>query len=139
MRLVAEPLPRREFVSRARGKNFDVVLSGWWAGTRLELENLFHSRSALNRGNNLVSWATRESDDLITRAARAENRELAAALWQSWQAIFREEQPITVLYEEKRLLGLSGRTRAPKVSYLNPFESIPLWTIADEPRSMHER
>jgi peptide/nickel transport system substrate-binding protein len=132
--LIPEPLPRREFVSRARNKSFDVVISGWWAGTRIEPDNLLHSRSAVNRGNNLISWSTAESDALLDQAARAVSRDEALPLWQAWQAVYRAEQPLTILYEETRLLGLGPRVRGPEPVFLNPFQNLHRWWVEAEAR-----
>ena len=33
VRAVEVALPRSEFVQRARAKDFDAIISGWWAGT----------------------------------------------------------------------------------------------------------
>jgi len=87
VRLTAEPLPRGEFVERARAKDFDVVLSGWWAGTRIEPQSMMHGRAAPGRGNNLTSWSDPESDALLDRAAAATSREEALPLWHAWQEL----------------------------------------------------
>lgn len=130
--LVPEPVPRREFVTRARDKHFDIVLGGWFAGTRIEPQNLLHIRAALDRGNNLVSWSSTESDELMDEAAAAPTREEALPLWKRWQRIFQEQQPMTMLYEEQRLLGTNARVHGPAPSYLNPFESLHLWWVEPE-------
>lgn len=134
VRLVPEPLPRAEFVARARDKDFDAVCVGWWAGTRIEPQNLLHGHAALDRGNNFGGWSTPESDALLDRAARAATREDALPLWRQWQAIFREEQPLTILYEEQRLLGLRAEVRAPALNFLNPFQNLHEWSIRPQDR-----
>ncbi|MCP3982131.1 MAG: hypothetical protein GY716_22725 [bacterium] len=130
--LEAEILPRREFVVRARNKQFDAVLSGWWAGTRIQPQDLLHTRAAAGRGNNLVSWSTPESDELLDRGARATSRDEALQHWLAWQKIFRDEQPLSILYEERRLVGVSRRVRGPEPSYLNPYLVLHRWWIAAE-------
>ena len=131
VRLVPEPLPRREFVTRARDKDFDVALSGWSAGTRVQPQNHLHTRSAANRGNNLGSWSTPASDERLDAAAAAVDRDAALAMWHEWQQIFKREQPITILYEERRLVGLSGRVRGPDPPFLDPFQKIHEWWLVD--------
>lgn len=129
VRLVPEPLPRRAFATRARDKNFDAVLSGWWAGTRIQPQNLLHTRVAVGRGNNLVSWSTTASDALLDRAEAAPTRELALPLWREWQQLFREEQPLTILYEERRLVGMNRRVQGPSPPFLNPYLGLREWWI----------
>jgi len=131
VRLVPEPLPRREFVTRARDKDFDVALSGWSAGTRVQPQNHLHTRSAVNRGNNLGSWSTPVSDVWLDAAAAAVDRDAALVVWREWQQIFKREQPITILYEERRLVGLSGRIRGPDPPFLDPLQNIHEWWLVD--------
>ena len=129
--LVPEALPRGEFVARARDKDFDVVLSGWWAGTRIQPQNHLHTKAAVHRGNNLVSWSTPASDELLDRAAATTKRKEALPLWHEWQQEFRKAQPITILYEERALIGLNRRVRGPAPSFLDPYQKLPEWWLAD--------
>jgi len=130
VRLTPEPLPRREFVERARDKSFDAVLSGWWAGTRIEPHNLLHTHAAVNRGNNLVSWSTAESDELLDRGLAARSETESAPVWKRWQGLFREAQPLTVLYEERTLVGLGRRVHGPDPFFLNPYFNVFRWWLA---------
>jgi peptide/nickel transport system substrate-binding protein len=133
-RLIAEPVPRGEFASRGRFKNFDAILAGWVAGTRIEPQSILHTKAAADRGNNLTAWSTPDSDALLDRAAAAATREAAAPLWIQWQAIVRDEQPYTILYEEKSLLGLGSRVRGPTPSGLDPFRNLhQLWIEEKHP------
>jgi len=125
--IVVNPLPRRAFATRARDKQFDGVISGWWAGTRVQPQNMLHTRAAVNRGNNLASWSTSESDRLLDRAAAVADRPQAGELWGEWQELFAREQPLTILYEETRLLGMRARIQGPLPSYLNPFLGLRAW------------
>ncbi len=124
VRVAPEPLPRAAFVARARDKDFDAILGGWWVGTRVEPQNLLHSHAALDRGNNVVSWWTEASDRLLDQAAAAPERGTARPLWHAWERVFLEEQPLAVLYEETRLLGVHARVEAPFWSFLNPFHEL---------------
>jgi len=129
VRIESVPLPRQEFVARARDKDFDGVLSGWSAGTRIEPWNLLHTDAALDRGNNLGAWSTLESDTLLERARQASGRGAARVLWLRWQALFREQQPLSILYEERRLLGLHARVQGPDPTFLDPFGQLHAWWL----------
>ncbi len=135
VRLVPDALPRAEYVARARDKDFDGVLGAWRAGTRVDMEAIFHTRAAASRGNNLTAWSARASDDLLDRAARAATRDEALPLWREWQAVFQEEQPYTVLYEETVLVGLGARVRGPTGTGLNPLDDLHRWWVATESRA----
>jgi peptide/nickel transport system substrate-binding protein len=130
VRIVPEPLPRSEFVARVRNKSFDGVLLGWVAGTRIQPQTHLHTDAAVNRGNNFTAWSTAASDELLDRAAAASDRETARPLWHAWQAIYRREQPVTILYEERRLLGLSGRVFGPPPPLLDPLQNVHEWWLA---------
>ncbi len=106
------------------------MVSGWSAGTRIQPWNHLHTNAAVNRGNNLVSWSTPESDALLDRAAGAADRKDARPLWREWQALYREEQPITILYEERRLIGLNARVRGPAPPFLDPYQNLHEWWLA---------
>ena len=130
VKLIGDAVPRAEFNARARDKNFDAVLSGWSAGTRIEPQSILSLHAAANRGNGLTSWSTPESEALLARAARATTREEARPLWSDWQAVFREEQPYTILYEERMLVGRGPRLRGDAGPVLDPLQSLHLWRIA---------
>ena len=134
VRLTSEPLPRREFVERARDKSFDAVLSGWWAGTRIEPHNLLHTHAAVGRGNNLVSWSTPESDALLDRGLAARRAAESAPVWRQWQGLFREAQPLTVLYEERTLVGIGRRVHGPDPFFLNPYFNVDRWWVTTDDR-----
>jgi peptide/nickel transport system substrate-binding protein len=129
-KLIAEPLPRAEFLARARDKRFDGVISGWRAGSRIEPQAILHTAAAAGRGNNLGAWSTPESDALLDRAAAAASPGEALPLWRQWQALFRDEQPYTVLYEERTLVGLSARVRGATPSPLSPYDGLEGWWLA---------
>ena len=124
VRVIAEPLARAEYVARARMKSFDGVIGGWWAGTRIEPQNLLHTHAALDRGNNVIAWSTAESDALLDRAAAARTDAEARPLWRAWQALFRREQPMAVLVEEPRLVGIGARVRGPDPDPLNVYQGL---------------
>ncbi len=130
VKLVPEPLPRADFLARARDKRFDGVISGWRAGTRVEPQGILHTDAAAGRGNNLGAWSTPASDALLDRAAAAPSPALALPLWREWQAIFRDEQPYTMLYEERTLVGLSSRVHGATPSPLNPYDGLENWWLA---------
>jgi len=133
VRLVPDPLPRGEFGERARDKNFDAVLAGWSAGTRVEPQNLLSARAAVARGYNFTSWFTPASDTLMSRAADSATREEALPLWAAWQQLFRDEQPLTILFEERTLVGLGARVGWADPSVLSPFQNIHRWWLKPSP------
>jgi peptide/nickel transport system substrate-binding protein len=133
VKLVPDAVPRAEFNARARDKAYDAVLSGWSAGTRIEPQSILSLHAALNRGNGLTSWSTPASEELLARASRAATREEARPLWLRWQAVFRDEQPYTILYEERMLTGRGPRLRGDTGPVLDPLQSLHRWRITSLP------
>ncbi|MDQ7087005.1 MAG: ABC transporter substrate-binding protein [Acidobacteriota bacterium] len=128
-------LPRREFVARARAKDFDGLLGGWRAGTRIEPQSILHCDAAAGRGNNLGAWCDAEADALAEQAAAASDLEHALPVWRRWEARFIEQQPYTMLYEERVLIGLSRRVHDATPSPLHPYAGIENWWVDPPVRS----
>jgi len=124
-----EPLPRAEFVQRVWDKDFDAAISAWRAGTHIEPHLLFHTRAAIDRGNNLGAWSTPESDALLDRAASARTREDAGPAWAAWQDLFHEETPYSILFETMEATGLSARVHDASPTALNPFHDLHRWWL----------
>jgi peptide/nickel transport system substrate-binding protein len=118
------PLARREFGARVRGRDFDGVILGWRAGTRVEPHAILHTRAALDGGNNFGSWSTPASDALMDEARTTLDRERARRSWRAWQRLFLEEQPMAVLFEERRLVGVASR-----VVEATPDPTRALWGL----------
>lgn len=133
VRLTEEPLPRREFVARARDKAFDGACLGWRAGTRIEPWTILHSRAAPSRGYNLGSWSTPASDQLLDEIRETLDARSALPLLRRWQQIFKQQQPYTPLYEERSLIGLSRRVTEARSNALDPLAEIWTWRVEPAP------
>ena len=122
-------LPRREYIARARAKDFDGLLGGWRAGTRIEPQSILHCAAAAGRGNNLGAWCDDRADALADRAAAAADLEHALPLWRQWEERFVQQQPYTMLYEERVLIGIHRRVHDASPSPLNPYAEIEKWWV----------
>lgn len=132
VRLVADPAPRGAFASRARFKDFDAILAGSRLAARIDPQAILSTRAAVSRGRNVTAWATPESDAILEQAEGAVTREDAEPLWSRWQMIFRAEQPLTILYEEKTLVGFGARVRGVDSTSLRPLENLHEVWLASE-------
>lgn len=129
--LVIEAVPRSEYALRAREKAFDALLIGWRAGTRLSTDLTL--QDAVDLGPNMGSWSTDRSEQLLQQAMSAPDEATARPLWVAWQALFRQEQPLTVLYEEPNLIGINARVVGATPSALNPYDNLSSWWIDPSP------
>lgn len=125
--LQVEAVPRGVYAQRARDKRFDALLIGMRIGTALSVG--LHTRDAVSRGLNMGSWSSPESDALLDRTAQAASRDAAKPLWAAWQQLVRRDRPVTVLYEERALIGLSARLQDATPSPLDPYDNLPAWWI----------
>lgn len=130
IRLEIDALPRAELARRARARDFDGLMIGWRAGTRVEPQATLHTRAALDEGQNHGTWSTAASDALMDRAARLTDAEERREAWRAWQRLFRDEQPYLPLYEERSLVAVSARVVRATPSPLDPLAGVERWTLA---------
>lgn len=122
-------LPRAEFVRRAWDKQFDAVLSAWRMGSRVEPQLLFHTRAAVERGNNLIGWSRPQWDALFDEARSAVEHEQLERLWLRWQRWFLDELPYTILVEPANVMAVRSDLAGLDPSALAPFRAIDRWHL----------
>ncbi len=91
--------------------NFEASMLGFTTDTSLDLTGNFHSSSIGGDGNNIVRYRNPEVDRLIVEAAS--QLELAAMKSQldRIQQIIHRDQPVTFLWESKRLSAVNRRVK----------------------------
>jgi peptide/nickel transport system substrate-binding protein len=128
-RFEIDAVPRAEFNRRVWAKQFEAVLISMRIGTTLDVE--LHTRDIGGQGLNFGSWSDPVADQWLDAAADASTREQAKQAWHRWQERVRSQQPVTVLFEERTLIGLSRRVRSATPSPLDPYENLHRWWIDD--------
>lgn len=107
--------------------NYDCVVLGVGMDTSLDLTTFLHTRSiGLDNGNNLARYSNPEVDRLIEEAAGQPDIEAMVPRVRQIERIWQAEQPATLLWESKRLMGLSRRLRDAK-----PSPIFMLWNLRD--------
>lgn len=113
--------------------NFDAYVAGWYIATKVDYKPTFHSVS-VNGRYNYVNYINDEVDELIDKgrvmnvadpAIRAE----AQKVWDRFQDILYEDQPYTMLYEPRGLVGLHKRFVNVRVTSLRALDNVHEWWI----------
>ena len=114
--------------------SYDCVILGVGMDTSLDLTTFLHSRSiGSDNGNNLARYSNPEVDRLIDEAAAQRDVEAMVPRVRKIERIWQAEQPATLLWESKRLLGLSRRIRDAKPSPLYMLWNLRDWWIEPPP------
>lgn len=107
--------------------NYDCVILGVGMDTSLDLTTFLHSRSiGTDNGNNLARYSNPEVDRLIEEAAAQRDIEAMVPRIRQIEKIWQAEQPATLLWESKRLMGMSRRLREAR-----PSPVYMLWNLRD--------
>ncbi|MDA1194821.1 MAG: ABC transporter substrate-binding protein [Planctomycetota bacterium] len=114
--------------------NFDAYVAGWYIATKIDPKPTFHSVSVDGRYN-YVNFVNEELDQLIDKgrvmniadpAIRAE----AQKVWDRFQDILYDEQPYTMIYEPRGLVGVNKRYVNVRVTSLRALDNVHEWWIA---------
>ncbi len=81
-----------------KSRNFDALTLAWSATSpESDPNQIWHSRSIENQGNNFGQWRNAKSDELIDRGRREMDDAKRAAIWREWHAVVAEDQPYTFI------------------------------------------
>lgn len=126
----------REFnvlVGDLTGGTFEAILIGFVWSLRPDPSSLLFADAQFNGG----SYANPVADSLARQALRTLDREEARPLWEEYQRIVQEDQPMTWLFVQDALWGVSRRMR--DVSSITPTQygilgSVSEWWIPESAR-----
>ncbi|MDJ0521705.1 MAG: ABC transporter substrate-binding protein [Planctomycetota bacterium] len=113
--------------------NFTAYVGGWSIATKIDPKPTFHSVS-VNGRYNYVNFVNKEVDELIDKG-RVMNildpkiRAEAKLLWDRFQVILYDEQPYTMLYEPRGLVGLNTKFVNVRVTSLRVLGNVHEWWI----------
>ncbi len=98
-------------------RDFDAIVMGWAGGSiHPDSKQIWHSKSAENRGSNYVSYSNPEVDRLIEEATSERNPAKHARLNQKIGALIYDDQPYAFLAEVPGMIAgfKRDKLRAPK-------------------------
>lgn len=86
------------FAETLDNRDFDALTMAWSQNApESDPQQLWHSSSIPNRGDNFVQWSNPRADDLITRGRSTLDDAERMAIWHELHEVFHEEQPYTFL------------------------------------------
>ena len=101
--LEPDPLDWPLMLKALDGKNFEAISLAWTSGFEIDLFQFFHSKQMETGGDNFMSYANPELDDLIDRARAEMDESKRIPLWHKAHEILWEDQPYTFLLRRSRL------------------------------------
>lgn len=121
------------FVSYVTEGNYDACVAGFTMGTDLDLRYLLHS-DQIDAGLNYAHYSNPEVDRLIEQANRQPTAVEMKPYLDRIQAIVHEEQPLTFLWESKRLNAINRRIQGAEPNLLSPLYNLREWWIEPMPQ-----
>jgi peptide/nickel transport system substrate-binding protein len=120
------------FVEAVDEGRFEAYIAGLTMGTDLDLSYLLKS-DQVEAGLNHTAYNNPEIDRLIDEAnSQADARDMKRLL-DEVQVIVHRDQPMTFLWESKRLNVINRRVQGAEPNLLSPFENLEEWWIEPPP------
>ncbi len=93
-------------------RDFDAITFAWSASApESDPNQIWHSNSIQNQGDNFIQWASSEADRLIELGRATLDFDERMQVWRQLHRVFHEEQPYTFLFEQPWLRFTTKRTR----------------------------
>ncbi len=131
LRVAPRQLEFNTFVSQVRGGTYEAAVVGYTLDTSLDMTTTFHSRSIEEAANDM-SYRNPEVDRLLETAASQPDILAARPHLNRIQQILHRDQPLTFLWESKRLTAVNRRVRNVKPTVAWAFFNLKEWWIQPE-------
>lgn len=120
-------------VERTIAGDFEGSIIGFSVDTSLDLTSSF-STQGIADGSNYMRYRNAEVDRLIAEALRQTEMAQMGPYVKQVQQIIHREQPLTFLWESKRLSVVSKRIRNARPSPSSAFFNLREWWVRPEPQ-----
>lgn len=117
-----------------RGREFDAVLTNWVLDNfRVDPRPLFHgSQVAVQGSANRSSYANPKADSLLDLGARTTDEARAAEVWAEFGRVLQADQPVTFLFWQDELAGVSRRLANVKMDARGELATLPRWRWTED-------
>jgi peptide/nickel transport system substrate-binding protein len=120
--IVPDPIEWSIFVNNLNNRNFDAVMLRWGGTIEGDPYQIFHSSQIAGRGNNFISFSSKEADKLMDEARRTLEPDKRYELYHRFHKILHEEQPYTFLFARPTFVFIDKK-----------FENVNIHTLGIEP------
>lgn len=117
-------------VEQTMSGKFEAAMLGFTLDTSLDLTGNFHSSSIGVDGNNVMHYRNPEVDRLIVEAAAQPELAAMKAQLDQIQQLIHRDQPVTFLWESKRLSAVNRRVKDVRPTPNYAFFNLREWWIA---------
>ena len=118
-------------VSQTLAGTYDAAISGQSLDTSLDMTENYHSRS-IAEGSNWTRYHNPEMDRLLETAAGQPDMPSEKPYLEKIQQLLYRDQPMTLLWESKRLTAINKRLRNVKPTMQSSLFNLKEWWIAPE-------
>lgn len=109
--------------------NFEAAILGFVVDTSLDLTGNFHTSSIGGDGNNVIRYSNPEVDRLIVEAASQPDLASMKSQLDQVQQLIHRDQPVTFLWESKRLSAVNRRVKDARPTPNYAFFNLREWWI----------
>jgi len=106
-----EPLEWTIMLQRMDARDFDAMTLGWGGVVETDPNQIFHSRSIGDGGDNYISYENQEVDRLIDQARVTRDTEARNELWHKVHRELHEDQPYTFLWTTRAVRFVDKRIK----------------------------
>ena len=112
---------------------FQAYVGGWYIATKVDPKPTWHSVSATGRFN-YVNYHSPQMDEWIEKGRvmdinKPAGRIHAMSIWRHFQDDLHENQPYTMIYEPRGLVGVNKRIKGVRVTSLRWLDNVQDWSI----------
>ncbi len=130
--VVTRTMDFRSLVDPISSQDFDAVIAGLSIGTDLDLSYNFHTKGIGAEGLNWPAFSDPETDRLIEAVNTEEDYPTRKQLYDEIQKRIQDLQPVTFLYEGRRLYAVRAPLTNVKPTIISPFANVREWRIAEK-------
>lgn len=111
--------------------DFDASLVSMGIDTSLNLNYFFHTKSASPDGYNFGVYSNPEVDRILEEIQEQTDPKLAKPLYDRLQVLLHEDQPVTFLYEPKRIVGIHKSLRNVNPNAITTYFHLRDWELRE--------
>lgn len=112
IRVTLRPIDWSVLSTILNNRDFDAITFAWSASSpESDPNQIWHSRSIPNQGDNFIQWNNPEADRLIDLGRATLDFDERMKVWHQLHRVFHEDQPYTFLSESPWLRFTTKRTR----------------------------